>query len=78
MPHPVGCDACENDGYKGRVAVTEMLVLTPEIKQMIVNDKSTMEIYGAIRQSGFLTMKEDAYGKMLQGMTTLDEIRRVL
>jgi len=78
VPHPVGCDACENDGYKGRVAVTEMLVLTPEIKQMIVNDKSTMEIYGAIRQSGFLTMKEDAYGKMLQGMTTLDEIRRVL
>ena len=60
------------------MAALELLEMTNELRNMIVENKSTMEIYGALRQSGFLTMKEDAFMKMLQGKTTLDEIRRVL
>jgi type IV pilus assembly protein PilB len=78
VPHAVWCDGCQTDGYQGRVAAVELLELTTELRQMIVNEKSSMEIYWAIRQWGFLTMKEDAYMKMLDGKTTLDEIRRVL
>jgi type II secretory ATPase GspE/PulE/Tfp pilus assembly ATPase PilB-like protein len=78
VPHAVWCDGCQTDWYQGRVAAVELLELTTELRQMIVNEKSSMEIYWAIRQWGFLTMKEDAYMKMLDGKTTLDEIRRVL
>lgn len=45
---------------------------------MILNNKNTLEIYAELRNQGFLTMKEDAYMKMLEGKTTLEEIRRVL
>lgn len=78
VPQSVWCDECQTDGYKWRMAVLELLEMTNELRNMIVENKSTMEIYGAVRQSRFLTMKEDAFIKMLQGKTTLDEIRRVL
>lgn len=78
VPEAVWCDGCQADGYKGRLATLELLEMTNEIRDMILEDKSTMEIYGALRQSWFLTMKEDAFMKMLHGLTTLDEIRRVL
>jgi len=45
---------------------------------MIVDGASAIDIYGQARQNGFLTMKEDGIIKMLEGLTTLDEIRRVL
>ncbi len=45
---------------------------------MILNGKNTLDVYAEMRQHGYLTMKEDAYIKMLEGKTTLEEIRRVL
>lgn len=45
---------------------------------MILNGKNTLDIYAEMRTNGYLTMKEDAYIKMLEGKTTLEEIRRVL
>lgn len=78
VPQTVGCNECETDGYDGRVAAVELLELTNDLRQMIVDEKSTMEVYGAIRQGWFITMKEDSYIKMLEWQTTLDEIRRVL
>lgn len=74
----VGCDADSHDGYQGRVAVVETLDVNNDIKNMILNNKSTLDIYAEVRSKGFLTMKEDAYMKMLEGKTTLEEIRRVL
>ncbi len=78
LPQAVGCDICQTDWYKWRVAVVELLEMTSDLRNMIIENKSTMELYWALRQWGFLTMKEDAYLKMLDGKTTLDEIRRVL
>ena len=45
---------------------------------MIVEGRNAVEIYGKARENGYLTMKEDGIIKMLDGLTTLDEIRRVL
>lgn len=74
----VGCDEDSHDGYQGRLAVSEALDVNSDIKDMILNGKNTMDIYAELRNRGFLTMKEDAYIKMLDGKTTLEEIRRVL
>lgn len=78
LPEAVWCQDCQADWYKWRMAWLELLEMSPEIRNMIIDGKNTMEIYGALRQSWFLTMKEDAIIKMLQWYTTLDEIRRVL
>lgn len=74
----VGCDEDSHDGYQWRIAVAEAVNVTNDIKDMILNNKNTLEIYAELRNQGFLTMKEDAYMKMLEGKTTLEEIRRVL
>ncbi len=74
----VGCDADSHDGYMGRVAVVETLEVNDDIKNMILNGKNTLDIYAELRSHGFLTMKEDAYIKLLDGKTTLEEMRRVL
>jgi type II secretory ATPase GspE/PulE/Tfp pilus assembly ATPase PilB-like protein len=78
VPHAVWCDECQTDGYKWRTASVELLDMTQELRQMLIDGKSTMELYGALRQSWFVTMKENAYIKMLEGATTLEEIRRVM
>jgi len=74
----VGCEQCNNTGYQGRMAVIEVFDVTDDVKTMIIEGRSTMEIYGKARETGYLTLKEDGIIKMLAGKTTLDELRRVL
>jgi type IV pilus assembly protein PilB len=64
--------------YKGRIAVTEVFSINDDIRKLIVDGKTTIDIYTKARENGFLTMKEDGILKVLQGLTTLDELRRVL
>lgn len=78
IPHSEGCDQCNGTWYKGRIAILEMLDVTDEIKTMIIEGRSTIDIYGQARQQWFLTLKEDGVVKLIQGKTTLDELRRVL
>ena len=66
------------DGYKWRVAVYEILQINSEIKQLILDNASTIDIQRHANEHGFLTMKENAYLKMLDGTTSLEEIERVL
>jgi type II secretory ATPase GspE/PulE/Tfp pilus assembly ATPase PilB-like protein len=60
------------------MVITELFEVTDEIKQMIVAGWSSIEIYGKARENWYLTMKEDWIMKVLDWLTTLDEIRRVL
>lgn len=76
--NPVWCDDCGHDGYKWRIAAVELFELNEDIKKVIIEWKSSLEIYSMARQNGYITMKEDAYLKMINGFTTIDEIRRVL
>ncbi|KKS83380.1 MAG: hypothetical protein UV60_C0042G0001, partial [Parcubacteria group bacterium GW2011_GWA2_43_11] len=64
--------------YKGRIGVYEAIFTTREIEQTIRKNLTTREIEDVAKEQGFLSMKEDAVIKVLQGITTLDEIRRVL
>ncbi|MFA7717613.1 MAG: GspE/PulE family protein [Candidatus Absconditabacterales bacterium] len=78
IPQIVGCDHCNGTGYIGRVAIVEVFDVSEDIKKMIVEGKDAITIYAEARENGFLTMKEDGIIKMLEGLTTLDELRRVL
>jgi len=58
--------------------VTEVFSINDDIRKLIVDGKTTIDIYTKARENGFITMKEDGILKVLQGLTTLDELRRVL
>ena len=74
---PKGCDKCLKTGYKGRVGITETLVLTNKIKELILIFSSEAEIKNAARAQGMKTMREDAVIKASQGLTTLEEVIRL-
>ena len=70
-----GCEYCKNSGYKGRIGIYEILEITPEIAKMIAEKASAYDIE---RAAGLKKMKEDGIEKAKAGITTLDEILRVV
>ena len=78
IPQTVGCDKCNGSGYQWRIAIIETFEITDEVRRMIVDGKIGVDLYAKARENGFLSLKEDGVLKMLQGKTTLDELRRVL
>ncbi len=74
---PKGCGKCLNTGYKGRVGITETLVLSNKIKELILVSSSEADIKNAARSQGMKTMREDAVIKASQGLTTLEEVIRL-
>lgn len=74
---PKGCDKCLNTGYKGRVAISEVLVLTSKIKELILMSAAESEVKSAARTQGMTTMREDAVIKASRGLTTLEEVIRM-
>jgi type IV pilus assembly protein PilB len=73
-----GCEQCNHTGYLGRIAILELLEITEEIRNLIIDEASEYEIYAKARENGFITMEEDGVMKILQGETTLEEIHRVI
>jgi len=74
---PKGCDKCFNTGYKGRVGITETLVLTSKIRELILVSASEQEIKTCSREQGMKTMREDAVIKACRGLTSLEEVVRL-
>ena len=72
----LGCAECRNTGYRGRIGIFELLALTPELKEMILQKRSNAELK-ATAQNSMTTMHQDALQKAAAGMTTLEEILRV-
>ncbi|VAW80233.1 Type IV fimbrial assembly, ATPase PilB [hydrothermal vent metagenome] len=72
-----GCERCDNTGYRGRIAVMEILNLTPALRGMIINNAPIDELYKIAIDEGMETLRESAERVAHQGFTTLDEINRV-
>ena len=72
-----GCEQCNHTGYIGRIAILELLEITEEIRKLIIDQGSDSEIFSKARLRGFTTMQEDGVLKVLQGITTIEEINRV-
>jgi type IV pilus assembly protein PilB len=73
----VGCIECNGTGYKGRMAICELLDLTDRIREMILEKRPTSEIKKAAREEGMRFLRESAVERVLEGVTTLREINKV-
>ena len=71
-----GCDECRGTGYRGRIGIFELLAITPELRELILQRKSSAELK-ATAQKSMLTMHQDALNKAADGITSLEEILRV-
>ncbi|MFH2019347.1 MAG: ATPase, T2SS/T4P/T4SS family [bacterium] len=71
------CEKCGDTGYKGRIGVFEVLKITEKIGRLILERKSASEIENAAVQDGMLLMQQDGYLKVIDGLTTLEEVMRV-
>jgi type IV pilus assembly protein PilB len=72
-----GCDQCGQTGYRGRIPISETLILTPKIKQALLNKVSHHELRKTAIDEGMTTMAQDALKKVKKGETTLDECLRI-
>ncbi len=72
-----GCNECGNTGYIGRIAIFEVLKITPTINKMILQENSAKEIETQAKKEGLIVMKQDGYLKVLEGVTTIQEVLRV-
>ena len=75
---PVGCDHCDGVGYKGRIAIIEVLRFSEAIDEMVAEQLTIGKIKQCLKEEGFITMAEDAVRRVLEGLTTLDEVSRVI
>ena len=73
----VGCDACHHTGYRGRTAIHELLDLTDNIREMIVERRPGSEVRRAAEAEGLTGLRQSALAKVFGGISTLHEINRV-
>ncbi|MFN4368103.1 MAG: type IV-A pilus assembly ATPase PilB [Acinetobacter sp.] len=73
---PVGCNECR-EGYKGRVGIYEVMKVTPEISRIIMEDGNALEIADASARAGFNNLRRSGLVKVMQGVTSLQEVNRV-
>ncbi|HEX8459579.1 MAG TPA: hypothetical protein VF656_19960, partial [Pyrinomonadaceae bacterium] len=72
----VGCDACNHTGYRGRTAIHELLNLSDNIREMIIERRPGSEVRRAAEQEGLASLRESALKKVFAGVSTLHEINR--
>ncbi len=75
--HPGGCEHCNETGYFGRSSLTEILVVSDEIRRLILKRAEAMELHRAAVREGMATMYDDGMAKALSGLTTVEEVLRV-
>jgi len=71
-----GCSRCNQKGYKGRIAVTEVLPITPGIRELILKNAPAASIRAQAKEEGLTTLRDDALTKVRNGTTTLEEVIR--
>ncbi|PAD36430.1 GspE/PulE family protein [Terribacillus saccharophilus] len=72
-----GCNSCKQTGYKGRMAVHELLVVDDQIRDLLIKNRSVDEIKQAAIENGMKMLIDDGLEKALQGMTTVEEVLRI-
>lgn len=73
----VGCKLCSNTGYRGRVALTEVMEMNEHLEPLIIEQKTANEIRHEAEKHGFTSLRNDGWDKVRQGLTTIEEVLRV-
>ena len=76
LKRPTGCEACRQTGYAGRIAITELLAMTQEVRELILARSSDHAIEQAAVKAGMTTLYRDGLGKAFRGETTIEEVLR--
>ena len=76
--YPEKCAECNFTGYRGRIGVFEIFLVDDDMEKMILNNPAISEVRDAATKKGMLTMLQDGYLKVLEGITSSEEARRVL
>ena len=71
---PKGCEVCNNTGYKGRIAIYELLAMEPEIEELILKQVGETALHKYAIERGMTTMQQDGILKIINGLTTIEEI----
>jgi type IV pilus assembly protein PilB len=74
----VGCERCSGTGYRGRIGIYEMMILTDEIRELVLRRASSDEIGRVAEASGMVRLREDGLSKAAQGITTVEEVLRTV
>jgi general secretion pathway protein E len=72
-----GCSECRHTGYKGRAAIYELMVVTDEIRNLILTRDDANNIRKVAVKQGMLSLRDSAIDKLVEGVTTLDEVLRL-
>ncbi len=75
---PGGCSSCSNTGYRGRIALHEVLAIDEQLERLAVERSSSAEIQRYALTQGMLTLRQDGWQKVLAGVTSIEEIVRVV
>lgn len=75
---PIGCSACSKTGYKGRLALHEVMAVSEEIERLAVEDASALTISKVALEQGMITLRNDGLTKVKAGHTSIEEILRVV
>lgn len=71
-----GCEQCNQEGYKGRVGIYEVLGMDTAIRKLVTQSATSEQIEDQAKENGMITMVEDGFLKMIQGVTSLEEVMR--
>ena len=74
----VGCEHCEYQGYRGRLALMELLKFDADLDELIARRATTREMKMAAAERGFISLADDGVRRVREGITTLDEVARVV
>ena len=75
---PGGCSSCSNTGYRGRIAIHEVMAVTEQIERHAVARSSSADIARTAMEEGMLTLRQDGWQKAMLGFTSMDEVFRVV
>ncbi|MBI2627055.1 MAG: Flp pilus assembly complex ATPase component TadA [Parcubacteria group bacterium] len=75
--NPVGCNKCNNTGYKGRIGIFEAFIINDDIEKLILGSPAISEVRELAIKNGMVTMLQDGYLKVLEGITDMVEVERV-
>jgi general secretion pathway protein E/type IV pilus assembly protein PilB len=74
---PVGCEECRHTGYRGRLALFEICVVTPVLQEMITQGKPVEALRAQALQDGMIPLRQDGWKRVAAGLTSIEEVMRV-
>lgn len=74
----VGCNKCNNTGYKGRIGIYELFLIDEDAEQLITSNPTESQLKALALKKGMVTMKQDGFLKVLKGITSIEEVERIV